>query len=65
MKRSRFTEDQIIGILKEHEAGFPASICAASTASAMRPSTSGRPSMVVWMSARPSASRGSRTRTPV
>ena len=23
MKRSRFTEDQIIGILKEHEAGVP------------------------------------------
>ena len=22
MKRSRFTEDQIIGILKEHEAGY-------------------------------------------
>ena len=24
MKRSRFTDDQIIGILKEHEAGLPA-----------------------------------------
>lgn len=23
MKRTRFTEDQIIGILKEHEAGIP------------------------------------------
>jgi hypothetical protein len=23
MKRSRFTEDQIIGMLKEHEAGMP------------------------------------------
>ena len=23
MKRSRFTEDQILGILKEHEAGVP------------------------------------------
>ncbi|KKC31184.1 transposase [Devosia psychrophila] len=28
MKRSRFTEDQIIGILKEHEAGVPvADLC--------------------------------------
>jgi len=24
MKRSRFTEDQIIGVLKEHQAGIPA-----------------------------------------
>ena len=28
MKRSRFTEDQIIGMLKEHEAGIPvAELC--------------------------------------
>jgi putative transposase len=28
MKRSRFTEDQIIGMLKEHEAGIPvADLC--------------------------------------
>lgn len=26
MKRSRFTEDQIIGILKEQEAGVPSQI---------------------------------------
>nr|CAD6438748.1 IS3 family transposase [Rhizobium sp. Q54] len=25
MKRSRFTDEQIIGILKEHEAGMPVS----------------------------------------
>lgn len=28
MKRSRFTEDQIIGLLKEHQAGIPtAELC--------------------------------------
>ena len=28
MKRSRFTEDQIIGVLKEHQAGIPtAELC--------------------------------------
>lgn len=27
MKRSRFTEDQIIGILKEHEAGISVALC--------------------------------------
>jgi putative transposase len=27
MKRNRFTEEQIIGILKEHEAGIVADLC--------------------------------------
>jgi hypothetical protein len=30
MKRNRFTEEQIIGILKEQETGFRSPICAAS-----------------------------------
>jgi hypothetical protein len=36
MKRNRFSEEQIIGILKEHEAGVSVPICAASMASATR-----------------------------
>ena len=34
MKRSRFPEEQIIGILKERGSGFGLPICAASTAPA-------------------------------
>jgi hypothetical protein len=41
MKRSRFTEEQIIGVLKEHEVGTRRLICAAGTASARRPFTTG------------------------
>jgi hypothetical protein len=38
MRKSRFTEDQIIGILAEQERGLStAEVCVASTASAVRP----------------------------
>lgn len=43
MKRSRFKEEQIIGILREQEAGVALRRSAGVTASARRPSTSGRP----------------------
>ena len=42
MKKSRFSEEQIIAVLKEHLAGIGVQSCAASTGSAMRPSTAER-----------------------
>ncbi len=55
MKRSRFSDEQIIGILKEHQAGMSRlPICAANTASATRHSTSGARSMAAWKCQRPS-----------
>lgn len=44
MKRSRFTEEQIIGILKEQEAGRPCAEGFAGTGSAGRPSMC----MLIW-----------------
>lgn len=55
MKRSRFSEDQIIGILKEHEAGVSvADLCrkhGVSDATVYK----WKASMAGWMSARRSA----------
>lgn len=42
MKRSRFTEEQIIGMMKEQEAGMATADVAASTGSALRRSTNTR-----------------------
>ena len=47
MKRSRFSEEQIIGILKEHEA-FQLPICAASMASATPAFTNEKLSLAGW-----------------
>ena len=44
MRKSRFSEDQIIAVLKEHTAGISA-IFVASTGSATQPSISGDRSM--------------------
>lgn len=43
MKRNRFTDEEIIGILREHEAARRSRSFAASTASAMPASINGRP----------------------
>ena len=54
MKRSRFSEEQIIGILKEHEASVSGPTCAGGMASATPASTNGKPSSGGWRSRRPS-----------
>jgi putative transposase len=48
MKRKRFTEEQIIGVLNEHELGAKTSDLCRSTGSVRRPSTTGRASTVGW-----------------
>jgi hypothetical protein len=55
MKRKRHSEEQIIAILKEHEAGVKRPTCAASTQLASRRSTIGSPSMAGWKSPKLSA----------
>ncbi|MGF7056091.1 putative transposase [Bosea sp. OAE752] len=42
MKRSRFSDEQIIGILSEHEAGIPVAELCRSTVSAMAAPSSGK-----------------------
>lgn len=48
MKKSRFTEQQIIGILKQPTPALKCRTSAASTASAPPPMTSGSPSTAAW-----------------
>ena len=52
MKKSRFNEEQIIGILKQQEAGQKVVDLAREHGVAKRRSTSGRASTVAWTSAR-------------
>ena len=49
MKQSRFTDGQIIAILKQAESGMPVPECAESTASALPLFTNGDRSTQGWM----------------
>ena len=55
MRQSKFTETQIVSILKEADVGPPSMRVGDSTASAPRRTISGRPSMGAW---RPPISSG-------
>ncbi len=55
MKKSRFSEDQIIGILKEQQAGLPVTRSADDTGSAMRRSTRGDRDKAGWRCRTPGA----------
>ena len=46
--KKRFTDEQIIGFLKEAEAGTPVKELCRSTGSLTRPSTGGAASLVAW-----------------
>jgi hypothetical protein len=47
MKTQRFTEEQIIGVLREQEAGAKALTCAANTEYRKRPFITGKPNTAV------------------
>ncbi len=53
MKRSRFAEEQIIGVLKDYETRAKTADLARKHGGRERHSTTGRPNTVAWTSPRP------------
>ena len=63
MKHKRFSDEQVIGVLKEHEAGAKVDDICRRTRSARRRSTLGGRSTVAWRRATRSDCASSRRRT--
>jgi hypothetical protein len=64
MKRKRLAEEQIIAVLKEHEAGAKTADLARKHGISEATFTIGRPSPAAWTSPKTSGSRRSRMRMP-
>ena len=64
MKHKRFSEEQIIGVLKEHEAGAKVDDICRRQAISTATFTPGARSTAAWRQATPSGCASSRLRTP-